>query len=116
MRVYGTDADGIRALSQANPTLAEKLHPDLPYIGAEIVWGARHEMSRTVDDALSRRTRALLLNARAALGVAPKVARLLAEELGHGENWEIDQVASFTALAQQYILAPARQTSWEVRP
>ncbi len=116
LRVYGTDADGIRALSQANPTLAEKLHPDLPYIGAEIVWGARHEMSRTVDDALSRRTRALLLNARAALGVAPKVARLLAEELGHGENWEIDQVASFTALAQQYILAPARQTSWEVRP
>jgi glycerol-3-phosphate dehydrogenase len=72
-------------------------------------------MSRTVDDALARRTRALLLNARAAAAIAPKVARLLAEELGRDEKWEKDQVASFTALAQQYILAPAKQTTEEVR-
>jgi glycerol-3-phosphate dehydrogenase len=115
LRVYGTDADGIRALSQANPKLAEKLHPDLPYVGAEIIWGARHEMSRTVDDALARRTRALLLNARAASAIAPIVARLLAEELGRDEKWEKDQVASFTALAEQYVLAPAKRAADEVR-
>jgi glycerol-3-phosphate dehydrogenase len=115
LRLYGTDADGIRTLSQANPALAQKLHPDLPYVAAEIVWGARYEMSRTVDDALARRTRALLLNARAAAAIAPKVARLLAEELGREEKWEKDQVASFTALAQQYILVPAKQTTEEVR-
>jgi glycerol-3-phosphate dehydrogenase len=60
-------------------------------------------MSRTVDDALSRRTRALLLNARAAVAVAPAVAALLAKELGKDAAWAEAQVAAFRALAAQYI-------------
>jgi glycerol-3-phosphate dehydrogenase len=64
-------------------------------------------MSRSLDDALARRTRALLLNARAASAIAPRVARLLAEELGRDETWIAAQVKSFTALAKQYILGPA---------
>ncbi len=85
------------------PELARPLHPDLPYIAAEVVWAARHEMARTVDDALSRRTRALLLNARAAVAIAPAVASLLATELGKDRAWEEAQVAAFGALAAQYI-------------
>jgi glycerol-3-phosphate dehydrogenase len=104
--VYGTDAVAIRALAQEHPALAEKLHPALPYIAAEIVWAARHEMSRSLDDALARRTRALLLNARAAIEIAPKVAHLLARELGRDALWIETQVASFTLLAKQYILEP----------
>jgi glycerol-3-phosphate dehydrogenase len=61
-------------------------------------------MSRTLDDALARRTRALLLNARAAVAIAPKVASLLAAELGRDGKWIAAQVESFTALAKQYIL------------
>ena len=38
----------------------------------------RHEMARTVDDVLARRTRALSLDARAALAMAPAVAALMA--------------------------------------
>jgi glycerol-3-phosphate dehydrogenase len=103
LSVYGSDAAAILELAKENPGLAKPLHSDLPYIGAEVVWAARHEMSRTVDDALSRRTRALLLNARAAVEVAPAVASLLAAELGKDSSWAAAQVAAFRALAAQYI-------------
>jgi glycerol-3-phosphate dehydrogenase len=105
--VYGSDAASILALAQQNPSLAERLHPDLPYIGAEVVWAARHEMSRTLDDALSRRTRALLLNARAAVAVAPAVASLLAIEFNKSKAWESEQVSLFSALAAQYMVQDA---------
>ena len=104
LAVYGTDAAAIQEIAKAEPELGERLHPDLPYIGAEIVWAARNEMSRTLDDALARRTRALLLNAKAAVAIAPKVAGLLAKELGRDEEWQQEQIKSFTTLAQQYIL------------
>jgi glycerol-3-phosphate dehydrogenase len=72
-------------------------------MAAEVVWAARHEMARTVDDALSRRTRALLLNARAAVEAAAAVASLLATELDKDGAWEEAQVAAFRAMAAQYI-------------
>ena len=67
---------------RATPSLAAPLHAQLPYTGAEVVWAARHEMARTVEDVLARRTRALFLNARAAEAMAPEVARLMGGELG----------------------------------
>jgi glycerol-3-phosphate dehydrogenase len=102
--VYGTDAEGIRVLAKNDPSLAEQLHSELPYIRAEVVWGVREEMARTLDDILSRRIRALFLNARAAIEMAPTVARLMAVELGRGEEWIQDQIATFTKLAEQYLL------------
>ncbi len=59
-----------RGLQRAQPELAAPLHPALPIAGAEVVWSARHEMARTVDDVLARWTRALALNARAAISMA----------------------------------------------
>jgi glycerol-3-phosphate dehydrogenase len=64
-------------------------------------------MSRSLDDALARRTRALLLNARATIEIAPKVASLMAAELGRDQAWVEQQVEDFTTLAQQYLLGPA---------
>ena len=61
LRVYGADAPAIQEIARKEPALAEKLHPELPYIGAEVVWAVHEEMARTVEDVLSRRTRALLL-------------------------------------------------------
>ena len=113
LEVYGADAAAIQALAAGEPELARQLHPELPYIAAEIVWAAREEMSRTVDDALSRRTRALSLNARAAVAMAPEVARLLARELGRDHAWERAQVESFTALAEQYL--PARTPQYALQ-
>jgi glycerol-3-phosphate dehydrogenase len=82
LAVYGSDAPAIRALVEADPTLGERLHPALPYIGAEVVWAVRQELARTVEDVLARRTRAAFLNAAAANEMAPKVAALLSRELG----------------------------------
>src|ERR1700733_6351031 len=103
LSVYGSDAAAIQQLAKENPELAKPLHSDLPYIAAEIVWAARNEMSRTLDDALARRTRALLLNAGAAIQVAPVVASLLAPELGKDATWAAEQVKIFGAMAAQYI-------------
>jgi glycerol-3-phosphate dehydrogenase len=102
--VYGADAEAIRVLAQERPELARRLHAALPYIAAEVVWAARAEMARSVEDVLARRTRALFLNARAAVEMAEPVARLLAAELGRDETWAAEEVAEFRALAKQYMV------------
>jgi glycerol-3-phosphate dehydrogenase len=109
--VYGSDAEGIRAIARESAEFAALLHPDLPYIAAEIVWSVRHEMSRTLDDALARRTRALLLNARASVAIAPHVAALMAGQLGRDAAWIAREVATFTTLAQQYTLGPCESAA-----
>ncbi len=103
LAVYGSDASAILALAAAEPELTERLHPALPYIAAEVVWAVREEMARTVDDILARRTRALFLNAKAAVAMAPRVAAMLAKELGQDKTWEEQQVTDFTAMAAQYV-------------
>ena len=105
LEVYGADAEAIRWLAQDHPGLGKQLHPELPYIGAEVVWAARAEMARTVEDVLARRTRALFLNARAAMAMAEPVARLLAGELGRDAAWVSAQVEEFLALAEQYTVS-----------
>ena len=104
LRVYGADAAAIKELAQSDPGLAEKLHPELQYIGAEVVWAVRQEMARTVEDVLARRTRALLLGARASIEAAPKVAELMAHEMGADEAWKRESVANFETVAQNYVL------------
>jgi len=94
--------DAIRELIQADPALGQRLDRELPYTGAEIAWAARAEMARSVEDALARRTRALFLNAKSAMAMAPMAARLLARELGRGDEWVTNQVEEFRILAEQY--------------
>ncbi len=84
---------------------SEPLHPALPYGEAEIVRAAREEMARTVEDCLARRTRALFLNAKAAVAMAPRVAAILARELNRDNAWQRDQVRQFTELARGYQLS-----------
>jgi len=103
--VYGADAAKIAALIKESDELSEQLHPALPYIAAEVVWAAREEQARTVEDVLARRTRALFLNAHAAIAMAPEVARILARELGRDEAWATAEVARFGTLAAQYTLS-----------
>jgi glycerol-3-phosphate dehydrogenase len=102
--VYGSDALAIQDLMRATPSLAAPLHAQLPYTGAEVVWAARHEMARTVEDVLARRTRALFLNARAAEAMAPEVARLMGGELGWDAARQAADVESFRTLAKGYQL------------
>lgn len=102
-RVYGSDLPEIVKLSEEDASLNELLHPRLPYRAREVVWAARHEMARTVEDVLARRTRALFLDSRAAIEAAPKVADILARELGRSEEWKARDLAMFTAVARGYV-------------
>jgi glycerol-3-phosphate dehydrogenase len=108
---YGSDAALIRELMDSDPALARRLHAALPIYAAQVIWAARHEMARTVDDVLARRTRALFLNAQAAIDMAPDVARLLAGALGRNDQWQAAQIAEFRAIASEYLVAPARGAS-----
>ena len=60
-------------------------------------------MCMTVEDALSRRTRALLLDAKAAIESAPAVASLMAKEMGKDDHWIKDQLNNFTSIAKNYL-------------
>ena len=104
---YGADALGLQELIADEPVLGDPLHPSLPCCGAEVVWAARHEMARTVEDVLARRTRALFLNAAAATDMAPRVAELMARELGRDSAWQAAQVEAFRQLASGYRLGEA---------
>jgi glycerol-3-phosphate dehydrogenase len=79
---YGTEAEAVLALIREDPAWREALVPGLPYVRAEAIHAARHEMARTLDDLLSRRTRSRLLARDASRAAADDVARLVAPELG----------------------------------
>jgi glycerol-3-phosphate dehydrogenase len=103
VNVYGSDLASVRALSEENPALDARMHPRLPFRMREVVWAARHEMARTVEDILARRTRALFLDARAAIEASVAVATLLAAELKQDRNWRDRQLDDFRALAKGYV-------------
>jgi glycerol-3-phosphate dehydrogenase len=104
MRVYGTDAAAVDTVCAEREDYRQPMHARLPYRLGEVAWAARHELARTVEDVLARRTRALLLDARAASEAAPAVARVLAGELGKNADWEYAQVSQFQAQANGYQL------------
>lgn len=109
LAVYGSDGFNIQELIKHDPALAEQLHPRLPYRAAEVLWAVRQEMACTVEDILARRTRALVLNARAAAEMAPKVADIMAAELHADEQWKAQQIRAFQNLAAQYVLPAVGQ-------
>jgi glycerol-3-phosphate dehydrogenase len=102
--VYGADAPALQDLIQEDKAYVKPLHPRMPTLAGEVVWAVRHEMARTVEDFLSRRTRALILDARASMEMAPKVAELMGRELKKDKTWRDNQVSSYRKLAQGYLL------------
>lgn len=93
---YGSERGRIESLVAEHPELAEPLVPGLPYLRAEAVFAVREEMALSLDDVLSRRTRARLLDRRAAVGAARGVAELLATELGWSRERIEAEVREFT--------------------
>lgn len=104
LAVYGSDVPALRSLLLTDPRYPERLHPARTTVAGEVVWAVRHEMARTVEDFLSRRTRHLLLDARASIEMAPTVAALMAEALGRDAAWADEQAATYTELARDYLL------------
>ena len=100
---YGSDAEAIKKIIKDNPVSAGLIHPSLPYIKAAIIWAVQNEMCMTVEDALARRTRALLLDAKAAIESAPSVAEMMAKEMGKDVSWINNQIKDFNLIAMNYL-------------
>lgn len=100
---YGSDQEGVELLIKNNCESGELIHSSLPYIKAEIVWAVQNEMCMTVEDALSRRTRALLLDANAAMESAGIVAQLMAKEMRKDISWIKNEIDNFKSIAKNYL-------------
>jgi glycerol-3-phosphate dehydrogenase len=102
--IYGSEADGIKALIAQHSHLGDVLHPAYPFTKAEVLWAVRFEMALTVEDVLARRVRLLFIDAAAAVQAAPVVAKVMAEELQQNEQWIAAQLNAFNTLAANYLL------------
>ena len=99
---YGSDLSNIVPMIRIDPDgwISTKLHLHR----AQVIWAVREELARTTEDVLARRTRALFLDAREAIRIAPEVAELIAKESGRDGLWVESQVKEFRSLAKQYCL------------
>jgi len=101
---YGADRELINVLIQEDPDLGSVISDRLQVIKAQIILAVREEMARSLEDCLARRIRAIQLDARESIRIAPAVAAIIAPELGKDKAWEAEQVEAFTQLATMCIL------------
>jgi glycerol-3-phosphate dehydrogenase len=103
---YGGEGRVVQAMVDAEPALGRPLVPGLPYRQAEALYAVRYEMATTLDDVLSRRTRAGLLGRDATALAADDVAALVAGPLGWSDDERAAQVAHVRALAARQRAVP----------
>ena len=100
---YGSDEAAILEIASKNGN-NKYISKSLQVIEAQVVWAVAHEMCRTVEDFLARRTRCQLLDARESVKMAPKVAEIMAKELGEDKAWQAKQVKDYEKVTSNYIL------------
>ncbi|WMN06374.1 glycerol-3-phosphate dehydrogenase/oxidase [Marivirga arenosa] len=104
--VYGSDRVDIKSLQDSDSKMNERLHPNYHYTAAEVVWACRNEIAMKVEDILARRIRILFLDAQSSIEMAPKVAEIMAAELGKDQEWVDKQLKDFNKLAKRYLIEP----------
>ena len=100
---YGSHIATIKKMTRSHPSLKTKLTPSLPYTFAHVKWAIEYEMAQSVEDVLSRRLRLLLLDAKKAIEIAPRVAQFMAKERQLSKRWVQKQIVDFTRLAKRYL-------------
>jgi glycerol-3-phosphate dehydrogenase len=103
LAIYGSDAPQIKKIIEEKKAYGQPIHPSKKNRVGEIIWSARNEMARTIEDFLSRRTRILLLDAKTSIEMAPVVAEWMGKELKKGRSWQKHQIEEYTAIANNYI-------------
>jgi len=101
---YGSDLSSLEKLIQQNPGIQKKLNVNLPCREVDVIWAVRNEMAQRLEDVLSRRTRCLLINAKATLEIAPKVVEIMAREMNQNKEWQQKELEDFKQLAKGYLL------------
>jgi glycerol-3-phosphate dehydrogenase len=106
---YGADLSQVEKIESESEEFKGFISERLQIKKSQIIWAVREEMARTVEDALARRTRALFLDARESMNIAPETARIMAKELGRGEEWISSQLREYTKLAEGYLVKEMSQ-------
>jgi glycerol-3-phosphate dehydrogenase len=104
MYVYGSDRAALIKLIEGNKGYEQLLDAQLPYVVGQVIWALRFEMARTVEDVLARRLRALFLDVEASLRMAPKVAKIMADELNKDEQWIEEEIKNFKKVASTFSI------------
>ena len=104
MASYGLDKEHVLAIEDDHPEYQGYLSEKLQIRKSQVIWAVREEMAQTVEDVLARRTRALFLDARESIRMAPEVAYLMAMELKKDLRWAEAQEKEFNELAKNYII------------
>ena len=106
LRRHGVAGAGGPGAGRRDPALGRRLHPEAPYLAAEIVHAVTHEDARHLDDLLVRRTRVALETRDGGRSVAEATARLVAPLLGWDEDAVADEVEAFCS--RHYGAVPDR--------
>ena len=104
LKIYGYADHLIKKIIDESPSMGQYISKMLNIPGAQVILAVRHEMARTVEDVLARRTLALQLDALESIRMAPEVAELMAKEMGMDRRWKEAQIEEFTNLAKGYLL------------
>ena len=101
---YGSDKKIIEELISKQPDLGEWLSEDLKILKAQVIFAVKYEMAQNISDVLARRTRALFLDAKESIRIAPAVASMMAHELFKDKEWEKEQIRIFKSTANNYLI------------
>jgi glycerol-3-phosphate dehydrogenase len=104
LKIRRPDQDLIGSIIEETPEMGRWVSEKLRISGAQIILAIRHEMARTLEDVLARRTRALHLDASESIRMAPAVAELMTREMGMDDPWKEAQIKQYTNLAKGYML------------
>ena len=108
---YGTESAAVLAAGEGTPGASEPAVAGLPYTRAEFVYAAREEMAQTLDDLVSRRTRAAIQRAHATMEAARDIADLVAPDMGWDDKETAEQVSRFTESCQKELLTAGLELS-----
>lgn len=104
LKCYGADVPELESVIAEDDSYQKPLHPKMRPLAGEVVWAVRHEMARTVEDFLARRTRSLLLDAKSSVDMAETTAKIMAKELNRKKSWVKNQVEEYRKLVSRYLV------------
>ena len=93
---FGTEAETVLALGEADPSLRQALPGAEDYLRAEVVFATAEEGARHLDDVLARRTRISIETWDRGVAAAPHVAALMAPLLGWSARQQRREVDLYT--------------------
>lgn len=101
-KAYGDRAFAVAKLASLTgkrwPIIGKKVHPEFPYIDAEIRYGVR-EYAMTAIDMIARRLRLAFLNVQAAQEALPGIIDIMAEEL----KWSAEEKKKQMNMASEFL-------------